>query len=833
MKRIKQNNNLLKAAQRVFSYAMICVFTVAILMSSTFAVVLDKQHGSNEFFGKNDNVSVILYKFVRDNDGKYTIDPIPGTEFSLYEKTEIGYIKIEDALMTDTEGRIEVDDIRPGEYYFYEESPAAGYTYDLDSLDNDIVEYHFTVEKDRDGRPVVIFAYNRELAGKLTIEKTVINASGGPLLAAQTDFEFVFTVQFSDNGTYQYKIDGGALQDLISGETLVLKHGESAVFEDIPIGVVYTVTENDYSSLGYFTISVNDNQAITKDDIVASFINVFSLTKDNEGMLTINKTIMGLSATDIITRADEFAFTATLAGLTDGEILVLINGVAQLLPIVDEKINFVLKHNDEIIILNIPYGTNYIVTENDYSLTGFVTLPIGNQYIGTIDLDNTVLPFINSYRTTEDGFGSLIIDKTVSGVGFDPTFKFSFSVTFNNLPSDPVDILIDGVITELSTTSNYFTFELADGESIVFENIPADVTYTVTETPVVGYATSLVIGGTTIAINEISGLIIADYISEINYHNERRQENIIDITVIKSISGMYPAFDSDLEFKFTLEVDGQATINFTLKDGESKTFNVLEGKDYVITEYDLPSEYSLVSYTNESGTTESGIIAVFINRYDGSLEIEIQGEKTWDSDHTKPSSITVVLKNGDDVVQTAVVTADSDGKWKYSYIADRFDDDGNEITYTIEEQPIIGWSPEYDGYDIHNTYIATEVVIISGQKFWDHGSNPVSKRPTSVTIIILADGKEYTSIVVDASTDWKYAIEVPKYDLDDNLITYTVDEKFIANYIKEINGFNITNRFVDQGEPNTGDVISVLPLVILMKLCLCVIYIEKRKRNLS
>ena len=57
--------------------------------------------------------------------------------------------------------------------------------------------------------------------------------------------EFTFEVTFSDGGTYEYTIDGGEPQQLQSGGTLVLKAGQTAVFENLPNGITYAVREID------------------------------------------------------------------------------------------------------------------------------------------------------------------------------------------------------------------------------------------------------------------------------------------------------------------------------------------------------------------------------------------------------------------------------------------------------------------------------------------------------------------------------------------------------------------------------------------------------------
>ena len=67
-------------------------------------------------------------------------------------------------------------------------------------------------------------------------------------------------------------------------------------------------------------------------------------------------------------------------------------------------------------------------------------------------------------------------------------------------------------------------------------------------------------------------------------------------------------------------------------------------------------------------------------------------------------------------------------------------------------------------------------------------------RPESITVRLLADGKEIASKVVTADTEWKYTFtNVDKY-ANGNEITYTVTEDAVTGYEGTVNGMDITNK---------------------------------------
>ena len=112
---------------------------------------------------------------------------------------------------------------------------------------------------------------------------------------------------------------------------------------------------------------------------------------------------------------------------------------------------------------------------------------------------------------------------------------------------------------------------------------------------------------------------------------------------------------------------------------------------------------------NGFGTAVEGRAATFTNRYNGPWSIEISGEKTWEyGEHivALPANIALRLKNGNTVAAIAMVAPDENGKWLYTFSGiPKYDSDGNEINYTVEEIPVEGWNPSYDGYHIVNAYV--------------------------------------------------------------------------------------------------------------------------------
>lgn len=247
--------------------AAVCLITVICsAIPGTFAWQSLNQSVLNEIFGKKDVVyqaELVLYEKL--HDGTETTNPLENGGFQLYNGRGNA---VGGNLVTDAQGKISVENLKPGDYYFKAIAPAEGYTFDYDDKGTDITEYHFVIS---DGDALVI-AYNRPPVGELVLSKTVENADGTGLTEHQKTVAFTFTVTFSDGGTYPYTI-GETSASLDSGGTLELKHSESAVFDRLPIGVEYTVAETAVQ--GYRAKQEQFEGTISDESAQAAFINVF------------------------------------------------------------------------------------------------------------------------------------------------------------------------------------------------------------------------------------------------------------------------------------------------------------------------------------------------------------------------------------------------------------------------------------------------------------------------------------------------------------------------------------------------------------------------------
>jgi len=286
-------------------------------------------------------------------------------------------------------------------------------------------------------------------------------------------------------------------------------------------------------------------------------------------------------------------------------------------------------------------------------------------------------------------------------------------------------------------------------------------------------------------------------------HDEKDHDNASEVTLVlvrTDADGVEEVIDYTLVTSSDQETTG-ATLTW---DGDDYTFANLpkydeKGDRYTYTVYEEEMDGYRTSYGDEDGNDGDH------NDITNTEVTEVSGTKIWDdandADGIRPASITVrLLANGKEV-DSIEVTAD-DG-WTYSFIyLPIYDENDVKITYTVVEDEVENYSTTYDGYDIINSYTPNKTAV-AGSKVWVDDDDADGSRPSSITVRLLANGKEVASKVVTAGSDgtWSYEFTDLLANEGGKKITYTVTEDAVDGYTTTINGYTIVNTHM----PKTPD----------------------------
>ena len=200
--------------------------------------------------------------------------------------------------------------------------------------------------------------------------------------------------------------------------------------------------------------------------------------------------------------------------------------------------------------------------------------------------------------------------------------------------------------------------------------------------------------------------------------------------------------------------------------------------------------YTVTEDAVDGYTTESDGYN-FINTHQPETT-EITVTKTWDDadnqDGKRPESITVILlANGTEKTRQAV-TADEAGNWTYTFKDLPKYANGEEITYTVSEDTVTDYTTTYDGSNITNSYTPGKTSA-TVTKIWNDAENQDGKRPESITVSLLADGKETgKTVTLSIENNWKQTISDLPEKADGKAIEYTWTEETLPE------GYELTDN---------------------------------------
>ena len=344
-----------------------------------------------------------------------------------------------------------------------------------------------------------------------------------------------------------------------------------------------------------------------------------------------------------------------------------------------------------------------------------------------------------------------------------------------------VNLLANGIITDTKTVT------ADDNWTYSFTDLPKyangqEITYTVSELTVPGYTTTIddnynITNSYTPGETSASVTKIWD---DADNQDGKRPESI---TVALLANG----------------TPTNKTVTLTAANNWTQTITGFQEKadgeyiTYTWTEVDVPEGYSLTR------TSKNETVTTLTNTHTPELT-SITGTKTWkdadNQDGKRPESITVNLFADGTKLKSQKVSANADGNWTYSFTDLPKYANGQEITYTVTEDAVDGYTTESDGYNFINTH-QPETTEITGTKTWNDANNQDGKRPESITVILLANGTEKTrqAVTADEAGNWTYTFkDLPKY-ANGQEITYTVAEEEVTDYTTTYDGSNITNSY--------------------------------------
>lgn len=167
--------------------------------------------------------------------------------------------------------------------------------------------------------------------------------------------------------------------------------------------------------------------------------------------------------------------------------------------------------------------------------------------------------------------------------------------------------------------------------------------------------------------------------------------------------------------------------------------------------------------------------------------ISVVWEDNNDQDGLRPDTVSVKLKGNDKFIDSSELNEDVE--WKHSFTKLPVRENGNEITYTVEENEIPGYTTSIEktdtGYVFTNTHIP-ETVTVTVDKVWKDAENQDGLRPDAIHIRLISNDIEKDAYL-DAESDWHLDFEgLPKYRDHGILNEYSVQEVDVDGYTSTV-----------------------------------------------
>lgn len=226
---------------------------------------------------------------------------------------------------------------------------------------------------------------------------------------------------------------------------------------------------------------------------------------------------------------------------------------------------------------------------------------------------------------------------------------------------------------------------------------------------------------------------------------------------------------------------------------------------YTVIENPMDGYTATVSAT--TGSTDKGYAITVTNKHVPQFD-DFTVTKVWDDsnniDGMRPDSVTIYLNGSDGSSTEATLSNAKDWKYTFKHMP-LFDANGNEITYTITEDAVTGYTYTVTNKDraftITNKH-TQETFSIPVTKTWEDNGNQDGVRPSAIHVTLMgSDGNVYEANLT-AAGKWKYEFkDLPRYWMEGVAIDYTLNEEAVNDYTYKIEGdadtgFTVTNEHI-------------------------------------
>lgn len=227
--------------------------------------------------------------------------------------------------------------------------------------------------------------------------------------------------------------------------------------------------------------------------------------------------------------------------------------------------------------------------------------------------------------------------------------------------------------------------------------------------------------------------------------------------------------------------------------------------NYLAEEEDIPHYKSEYQDASETHTT-------FKNTHDV-LKTSVIVKKVWEdndnNDGKRPEEIKVKLLKNKQVIAEKIITPDANGIWQTEFNDLDLYENGRQVEYSVEEEVIEGYTSKINMAKDNNGTTIVEIINkhddseinITITKTWV--GDKEENRPKEIEVKVYMNNEENGSFTLSKENNWTETLRLPEYS-EGKKINYTIEEIKVENYKTSIDGFNITNTYINK-DKETGN----------------------------
>ena len=292
-------------------------------------------------------------------------------------------------------------------------------------------------------------------------------------------------------------------------------------------------------------------------------------------------------------------------------------------------------------------------------------------------------------------------------------------------------------------------------------------------------------GGSTLAasseryLQEFAGLEGEDYKVKIKTVDEENRPLPGAVLAVANSSGLQVAvISSDTNGEANLE--GLPRDNYTVQEMKAPEGYLRSSDRYRINadQFDL-TKVAILNLSNVRAGQKR------------SISVNLKWVDAGNQTQSRPEKVTVeLLQNGQGTGKTMDLSQAN--AWKADFTdLPKYDDSGKLYSYNIREQAIDGYSPAISGtagsgFTLTNTI--NKKISIPVTKVW----SGKGEHPSSVTVRLLANGKQIASQQLSAANNWQYTFSNLERSKNGQEIRYTLTEDAVPGFSSTLTGDSST-----------------------------------------